>query len=95
MRLNAQTMSYHEHQRYMIRDAAGNDINYCFLLDTDEGYAECAFAVPSGFKTEDDILRLTPLRSFDEYNQEWVFHTYTLHTFELWDIIDNVLVAKV
>ena len=95
MRLNAATMSYEEHKHYMIRDYNGNDVDYCLLLDTDEGYAICAIAVPTGYRTEDDTLKRRPLFTYDSEGNNETLHTYTLHTFELWDVIDNVLIAKV
>lgn len=95
MRLNARYMTWDEHTRYEVRTYTGEVVKWCSIVDTDEGYAECAFSIPSGFKTEDDSLKEIPLTSYDVEAQEYTIHAYTLHTFELWDVLDNVLVAKV
>jgi hypothetical protein len=95
MILNAATMTREEFATYMIYDYNGNEIQYCSIFDTDEGYAECAFAVPSGFKTEDDTLKYRPLFSRDCETYEYTVHTYTLHSFVIKNIKTNEIVAKV
>lgn len=94
MRLNAAYMT-RDQQHYMIRDYNGNEISYCTIVDTDEGYAICAMTIPSGFKTEDDVLKYRPLVSYDANGENVIVHEYTLYSFELWDTATNTLVAKV
>lgn len=86
MRLNAQYMT--DPYRYKIRDYNGNDILFCTIVDTDEGYAECVMSVPTKFK-KNRTLMYRPLFSDGE------IHTYTLHSFELWDIKTNILIARI
>lgn len=96
MRLNAQELPVGVSlYRYTVKDYNGNNIPYVSIVDTDQGYAECAFSVPSGFKTEDDQLKTRPLFSRDCETYEYTIHSYTLHSFELWDTETNELVAKV
>lgn len=94
MRLNAAYMK-HEDYHYMIRDYNGNDIHYCTIVDTDQGYAICAITVPTGYKTEDDVLKYRPLFTYDENSNNETMHEYTLYSFELWDTATNTLVARV
>jgi hypothetical protein len=93
MRLNAQEMKSKDLLSYSIRNYNGDNIPFCSIVDTDEGYAICHFAVPSRFKTEDELLKKTPLFSRDLETEEYTTHAYTLHSFMLYK--DGELVAKV
>ena len=72
----------------------GINVPLCYIVDTDEGYAICAFAINTKRGST------YPLTSYDidnPYDIQDKCNEYTLHTFELWDMNTNppTLVAKV
>lgn len=82
--------------QYLQLKCNGQDIPFCLWFDTDEGMAECCFAVPSGYRVPDDWaeLKYKVLSSQNDY-RDTIIHTYTLHNFEVWDKRTDQCVAKV
>jgi len=92
MRLNAETMSREDFYTYMIYDYNGNEVHFCTVADTEQGYALCTM-----YTTNKNGSRI-PLGSYDEnnpYDLEGTVHEYQLHSFVIRNNKTGEIVAKV
>ncbi len=84
-------MTLEEFDTYMIYDYNGNEVQYCQIADTDEGFALCTmYTTRDGHKL--------PLHSYNEdnpYDLEGTVHTYQLHSFVIKNTKTDEIVAKV